>query len=120
MTKKLVKKMPTSGWHLFVKEYKSKHDMTSMTPIESFKKCGNMWMQLTEDKKKEYGDMARVLNEEAFVSKLDDKEPYELIKKHLRDKYTQEEIHKMYNTIKLFPFMAEVYTKGEVIALYPI
>lgn len=120
MTEKLVKQMPTTGWLLFVKECKSKYDMTSMTPIESMKKCGNMWKQLTDDQKKEYKDMARVLNEEAFVSKLDDKESYELIKNYLRDKYTQEEIHKMYNTIKLFPFMAEVYTKGEVIALYPI
>ena len=112
MEKKLVKEMPTSGWNLFVKEYMSKCNSR-----ETFVKCGNMWRQLTEDQKKEYGDMARVLNEEAFVSKLDDKESYEIIKSYLRDKYTQEEIHKMYNRIKVFPFMAQVYTNGEVIAL---
>ena len=64
--------------------------------------------------------MARVLNEEAFVSKLDDndKESYEIIKNYLRDKYTQEEIRILYNRIKVFPFMAHVYTNGEVVAYY--
>ena len=88
MAKKLVKERPTSGWDLFVKEYESKYDMSTMTPLESLTKCGKMWMQLTEDQKKEYGDKAYVLNEEAFVSKLSklDEESYELIKNCLRDK----------------------------------
>ena len=67
-----------------------------------------------ETVKEEYNEEAFVYNEEAFVSKLDDKESYELIKNYLKDKYTQEEIHKMYNRINVFP----LYTNGEVVAYY--